>query len=72
MRVFAWSPNAKMIAAVSMHNSAHVWDAGTGRLLHSIPRAHLPDIPGVAETRCIAWSPDSRQFATCGLALNQA
>lgn len=68
MFVFAWSPNAKMIAAASMHNSAHVWDAGTGRLLRSIPGAHTPpDKESVAETRCIAWSPDSRQFATCGL-----
>jgi WD40 repeat protein len=60
MFAFAWSPNGKMIAGASFHGDAHIWDAASGRLLCHIPDAHQ------GETRCIAWSPDSRQFATCG------
>jgi WD40 repeat protein len=66
MQVFAWSPNGNMIAGAEGHGAAFVWDAASGKLLRSIPKAHAPNENGVAETRGIAWSPDSRQFATCG------
>ncbi len=67
MHVFAWSPNGKMIAGAGYRGEAYVWDAASGRLLHSIPRAHILENAIFDETRCIAWSADNRLFATCGM-----
>jgi WD40 repeat protein len=53
----AWSPDAKYVATVSDDGAAIVWEAGSGRQLHTL-RGHTKKV------RCVAFSPDSRYLLT--------
>ncbi|MEX2317455.1 MAG: protein kinase [Pirellulales bacterium] len=69
----SWSPDGRYIGVASLGQdpaapgAAHIWDAKSGILVHEMKDIHTrADYPG-KECRCIAWSPDSRLFATCGV-----
>lgn len=64
-RLHSWSPDQQFIAAsdggTRLYSGAiGIWDANNGKLRCSLPNAHTGPV------FCVSWSPDSRQFASCG------
>jgi WD40 repeat protein/serine/threonine protein kinase len=55
----AWSPNGKELATAD-NTSIRFWSTDTGRLLHSIDKAHASWVEH------LAWSPDGKHLASTG------
>lgn len=58
-----WSPDSQKLATVNSDGVAQIWDAATGLLLESF--VHL------AGLRAVAWSPDGKQIAYGGEAIDE-
>ena len=56
VRLVAWSPDGKRIAASFLDGGAWVWDAVTGKRLLSLKRS--------GEVKLVAWSPDGSRILT--------
>jgi len=52
----AWSPDSTRLATGAANNTAKVWDATTGALLHTIQHSGF--------VGAVAWSPDGTRLAT--------
>jgi WD40 repeat protein len=53
----AWSPDSNYLATGSWDNTAKIWNAKTGTLLHTLIGHH-------GTVRSVAWSPDGNYLAT--------
>ena len=61
VRVRAWSPDGRRVATGSADNTARIWDAATGEVVHVLEGhggLHTDTVSSVV------WSPDGRRLAT--------